>query len=331
MGFTFVYNDGTQVNVGYSGTQSASLDLTGSKKLYSFKSYCDTLICERFQICSIDYLSFQITCITVGNNSALYNTDISLQSLHVNSFFGTFNALNGNNYISNLAITFSLLSQSEDNTLNLVKEGTSTPVSNFNQSLNQINSILISSNSVCVTGFTFIFKNGTNSSAGFNSSNSILLDLSEDKKLYSISSNCGTFCNSIRLCSIDTGLSTIDCVRAGNPSFDPNNFAMVQDFAINTIYGDFISSGSDNCLQNLGTSYSLSSSSLTSNNQIYLNYIGCYGDVFNSNVRDLNGFGNAPNLFGGTSITSCVNLCTYLNFKYSGNEAGYVFTTMFIF
>ena len=53
--------------------------------------------------------------------------------------------------------------------------------------------------------------------------------------------------------------------------------------------------------------------------------IGCYADVINSSTRDLNGFGDSPNRIGGTSIKACVNLCSYMNFKYAGLQSGYAF------
>ena len=256
-GFTFVYNDGTQVNVGYSGTQSASLDLTGSKKLYSFKSYCGTLICKTFQLCSIDTLSLQTTCITGGNTSTHFNTGISVLNLQILSFYGTFNTYNGSNYFSNLANTYSLLDKSSNNRVDLIKVAT-TSISNFSQAFYQAGSITINYNSVCVTGLKFDFSDGTMVSTGYTGSNSMFFDLSNQKKIYSISTNYDKVCKVVRLCSIDTNSSTINCISAGNSTFVPNNFMMVQDFEIDYINGDYISYDSTiNCLQNLEIIFSI--------------------------------------------------------------------------
>ena len=53
-------------------------------------------------------------------------------------------------------------------------------------------------------------------------------------------------------------------------------------------------------------------------------YVGCYGDWLRSPlIRDLNGLGAiTTNVYGSTSIDSCVNLCFYLGFIYAGSQNG---------
>jgi hypothetical protein len=48
-------------------------------------------------------------------------------------------------------------------------------------------------------------------------------------------------------------------------------------------------------------------------------YVGCYGDVINSPIRDLNGLGiSTTNEIAGGSIEACIAFCSSKGFIYAG-------------
>ena len=52
-------------------------------------------------------------------------------------------------------------------------------------------------------------------------------------------------------------------------------------------------------------------------------YLGCYADIIDNDIRDMNGLGdyNTNTKMGG-SIESCVAYCKSLNFLYAGLQYG---------
>jgi hypothetical protein len=60
----------------------------------------------------------------------------------------------------------------------------------------------------------------------------------------------------------------------------------------------------------------------------FLAYLGCFSDLLNSTKRVLNGLGyyslnETKNVYGGTTVESCVDLCAYFHFQYAGLKNGY--------
>ena len=147
----------------------------------------------------------------------------------------------------------------------------------------------------------------------------------------------------------DTGM----CMCNSNYDWDPNMNACIQSnrsnkYCFSSLNMDCSSSGVCECTTNYvwdnnlfgcffqnttvqptkkTTVLTTSSTPVTAPlpNPFTLNFIGCYADVINSSARDLNGLGNIANKIGGTSIEACVNLCSYMNFKYAGLQSGYAF------
>jgi hypothetical protein len=129
-GLGFVYGNGEYVSVGSNGTSHASLDLSGTRALFSVESRCepqDTL-CYFMRLCSYDTTKkFQEenVCVDAGNlnkdlfslkhfaslNRQRFGYDDSakiIATFRIQSFYGDFNQYNGNNCIQNLAINYIL-------------------------------------------------------------------------------------------------------------------------------------------------------------------------------------------------------------------------------
>jgi hypothetical protein len=131
-GLGFVYGNGEYVSVGSNGTSHASLDLSGTRALFSVESRCepqDTL-CYFMRLCSYDTANkFQEenVCVDAGNlNKDLFSlkhfaslsrieqvseSEIPLKILstfRIQSFYGDFGQYNGTNCIQNLAINYFL-------------------------------------------------------------------------------------------------------------------------------------------------------------------------------------------------------------------------------
>ena len=52
-------------------------------------------------------------------------------------------------------------------------------------------------------------------------------------------------------------------------------------------------------------------------------YLGCFADIIDKDIRDLNGLGNYnTNTRNAGSLESCVAYCNSLNFTYSGLQYG---------
>lgn len=103
-GFDLVFDDSTIVSIG-TGTFNVSLDLTNNKRLYSLSSYCGN-ICDLIQLCSINLLSSQMSCISGGATSLTFNSIFYTQYLTLMGISGDFGSYQGIDCIQNFGIYY---------------------------------------------------------------------------------------------------------------------------------------------------------------------------------------------------------------------------------
>jgi hypothetical protein len=269
-GFTLEFIDQKSANVGIEGSETVTLDLFGNRRLYSFESWCD-LVCEYIKVCSIDMTSMIIDCVSGGNvsteviNISKFNY-VNLEALNLKSLFGTMN--NEWSCISNLGVGYTLSNYSkndEKSVLNLVYGGIrleNVNVLNFTQKTTtskrfKLKNLIINFDSVCATGFTFEYSDGTRESTGSFGKDSVKLDLTSRKTLYSVHSNCDVICNFLRFCSIEEKTLKVECVDAGDSEIMPDYFVSTKHFQIDSFYGDNLWYNGSNCLRNLGIKYKI--------------------------------------------------------------------------
>jgi hypothetical protein len=286
-GITMSFNDGNRVLIGYPnyGTNMTHLDLSGTKKLYSFKSVCN-LFCDSFIICSIDTITLLIECVTSGSTNKYpldqYNS-VSLDSMGIYSIFATTINYGSDKCISNLGmVCFPLWPTTSLNYMNLFRLSIEKPKLNFTQNASNLTSLIVNYDTFCVTGLGFVYGNGEYVSVGFNGTSFVSLDLSGTRALFSVETRCkaqDTLCYFMRLCSFDTANKPMEenvCVDAGNFNrdlFGLKHFAslspieqlisydipvkILSAIRIQSFYGDFNQYNGHNCIQNFGINYFL--------------------------------------------------------------------------
>ncbi len=120
----------------------------------------------------------------------------------------------------------------------------------------ELTSIIVKySLSVCVTGFNFVYKNGTVVSTGYSGSQTTTLDLNS-KRLYRIRSYCAVICDYVEFCTIDILTSVISCIYPGKPGGSTlGNPFYCDKYCITGFYAEFFDFSGNLCLKNLGAFY----------------------------------------------------------------------------
>jgi hypothetical protein len=178
-------NDETK-SIGHDqrGTSATYLDLSGTKKLYSFKSVCD-VVCDSFIICSIDTVTQKQECITSGINYTLDKyKSVSLEPMEIISFFSTIIFFDADVCISNLGVAYTriLWAATSLNSMDLFRLSSEKSQKNFEQSTtlnngaNGLVSLFVNYDDVCLTGLSFFYENGENFTVGHNGTFSFFLN-----------------------------------------------------------------------------------------------------------------------------------------------------------
>jgi hypothetical protein len=271
-GIILSYSDGETSYIGNcpSGTNTAFLDLSGTKKLYSFKSVCD-IFCDSFIICSIDTVTQKQQCITSGFNYTLdkYQDSVSLESMEIKSFFYTIYDFANDVCISNLGVTCNLLWPTKhSNSINLFRLSTEKSSLNFTynidyNSLNELTSLIINYDDICVTGLSFVYDDGKIVNVGYNGTASFEFYSYSYNQIVSVESRCTAaddICYFIRICSYNDYSSCLDVGNSSRPSGLKKFTSLYHYFLrikIQSYYGDFFQYNGHNCIQTLGVSYFL--------------------------------------------------------------------------
>jgi hypothetical protein len=137
--------------------------------------------------------------------------------------------------------------------------------------------------SECVTGFDFLYDDGSIASMGYQGTSIITIPTLYTKPFYSISSTCDSTCTIIQICLNDTTQypSQIICFKAGNTEIPLETVLYTQGFQILEIEANF---GSINCLENLGIRYILNQCDRNSCRENDTNCDGC--TCLNSNLEN---------------------------------------------
>jgi hypothetical protein len=245
-----------------SGTNSSYLDLSGTKKLYSFKSVCD-IFCDSFIICSIDTLTQKQECITSGFNYTLDKyRSVSLESMEIYSFFSTIIYLGSDICISNLGVVYDgiLWPSASLNSMDLFRLSTEKSQKYFTQSTtlnngsNTLVSLIVNYDDVCLTGLSFFYDNGENFNVGHNGTSSFEFNYLSS---FSFESRCEPeedTCYFIRICS-----ESFFCQDIGDTNRQNGRkkiTGLFYNFIIQSFYGELSVYSGHNCIQYLGVSYS---------------------------------------------------------------------------
>ncbi len=137
--------------------------------------------------------------------------------------------------------------------------------------------------SECVTGFDFLYDDGSIASMGYEGTSIITIPTLYTKPFYSISSRCDSTCAIIQICLNDTTQypSQIICFKAGNTEIPLETVLYTQGFQILEIEANF---GSINCLENLGIRYILNQCDQNSCRENDTDCDGC--TCLNSNLEN---------------------------------------------
>jgi hypothetical protein len=256
----FINGDTKPIGRDQSGTSASYLDLSGNKKLYSFKSVCD-IFCDSFIICSIDTLTQKQECITSGFNHSLdkYNS-VSLESMVIDSFFATVTYYETAVCISTLGVTYDTLwPTSSLNSMDLFRLSSDKSVQNFTQSttLNNgeigLQSLIVNFDDVCLTGLSFFYENGENFTVGQNGTYSFFLNHFWPVSFESRCEPEEDTCYFIRICSNNQCNDIGDTKRQNGVEKITGLF---YNFIIKSFYGELNVFNGHNCIRHLGVGYS---------------------------------------------------------------------------
>jgi hypothetical protein len=257
-----VFKNGEKKSIGndQSGTTASYLDLSGNKRLYSFKSVCD-LFCDSFIICSIDTLTQKQECITSGFNYTLEKyRSVSLEPLEIYSFFATVTYFDTDVCISTLGVSYDTLWPTASlNSMDLFRFTTEKSQKNFTQSTtlnngaNNLVSLIVNYDDVCMTGLSFFYENGENFNVGYNGTSSFEINYLSS---FSFESRCEPeedTCYFIRICSFNQCYDIGDRKRQNGRKKITGLF---YNFIIQSFYGELSVYSGHNCIQYLGVGYS---------------------------------------------------------------------------
>jgi hypothetical protein len=250
-----------------SGTNSSYLDLSDTKKLYSFKSVCD-IFCDSFIICSIDTLTQNQECITSGFNYTLdkYNS-VSLESMGILSFFSNIYVFGTDVCISNLGVVCDVLWPTKhSNNVNLFRLSTEISNSNFTHTIDyngihELTSLIVNYDDFCVTGLSFVYNDSKKVNVGYNGTASFKFKSYSDNQILSVESRCtpaDDVCYFIRICSYNDSSICLDVGNSKKPSGLKKFTSLYPNYLstkIQSYYGDFIHYNGHNCIQTLSVSY----------------------------------------------------------------------------
>ena len=103
-GMDFVYKNGSVFLTGFTGSQTATLDLT-NKQMYSITSFCGD-ICDTIKLCTIDLVTSEIACIITGISGNPLSLFADISEYCVYGFYGDFKTHLGDNCINSLGIFY---------------------------------------------------------------------------------------------------------------------------------------------------------------------------------------------------------------------------------
>jgi hypothetical protein len=261
--FLLVFKNGDTKPIGQdqSGTTASYLDLSGNKKLHSFKSVCD-LFCDSFIICSIDTVTQKQECITSGFN---YTQDkyysVSLESMMIFTFFATVTYFNTDICISTLGVNYDTQWPTTNlNSMDLFRLSTEKSQKNFEQSTTLNNgkiglvSLVVNYDDVCLTGLSFFYENGENFTVGQNGTSSFDFVYYVDG--FTFESRCEPeedTCYLIRICSYNQCNDIGETKRQNGVKKITGLF---YNFIIKSFYGELNVFNGHNCIGHLGVGYS---------------------------------------------------------------------------